>query len=739
MSLTRLVRWAFHACWSLALGLLVCAVLLFFSIGHIDWSFLKSRFETAASEHLGGKLVLEGQLSFSLFPSASFEVSGFRIEGLGDGNAPGTVSAGRTSGNIALLPLLGGEVDVVDLEIADLTIDAPLPVAGGDKGEAAQGGEPRGKSVSAISVRNAEIGIAQAVIRDTETGEVHTVKNGKISFAFGFSGLSQEEISESLTGSLALQAASFTSRGDGDVDISGFSGLFKRDEGGAPIASTVKMKLAAGLITAPTAMAFKGHVSRPVDLIRGKPMKIRGAGTLGDLAVELNGHLQSTGGRTSVDFQTKARADGTAFVDSLAGEALPVKGSTVEGRVIYRRSHYELSDFSGVFDGISAQGSLTVTTGRKRPMLEGDLALDKITLPPSDIPAHPGRIIPPLDIRIEGLDKADARLKLSVESLEINPKTTLADLSARVELDNGVLSADHAKARLDDGEVTLKLRVDSRTTPQKVYIDASATGIRGDRFIQNSREIVAGDARSDLSISVAGTGDNLQAFAATVSGSARTDVQGGKFLLNRMTKMVAGAHSIFTPLIQGKELSSLHCASIRWSVSKGIATSQGLIVDTSEFAIGGLGTINLRDEKLDLEMAVHPVEERLLQFSTAFHLGGTLAAPVASPEATSAVTGIINVAGATVNPLGAMFWIQKSEKSGSSACRNALDTSGKVTETPKGLVGAIAAPVVKGTVGTATKVITGTGKAVGNVIEGIGEGIGKGIGSIFGGGDKDED
>ncbi|MEM7176890.1 MAG: AsmA family protein [Pseudomonadota bacterium] len=733
MAALRSIRWAFYAFWSLLLGLVVLAGIALLVAGRTDWSVLKPELEALVSDQIGGTLALDGALSVNVLPRPGFTLGGFRITGLqggaDDSGKGGTISAGATSGDLALWPLLYGKVEISDLVIEGLKFDLALPA--GQAGDTQGGGKAQtGTHLHPVLPRTARIAIAEGILHERDTGEVHTWMNSELEANdLAFIGPGPDD----LVGRVTLSVESFTSRGDGDVNISNFWAQFERDSTAELVTARVESKLATGALTKLTKLTFNGQVSQMRNLVQGGDVGIEGDAAIGDLALTGKGKITTKGDSTTAAINVSGKLEGNALISMIAGTPVDGAGTTAKGKFIYRRHHYEYADFEAVIAGSAAKGGIVYTARETRPLVTGDLALDQVTLS-GETPAAPaGKIIPPIPLRISGLSRADLDAKLSIAHLNVTSKTQITKLSSAIKIKDGKLTLAPLSGHMGPGKIHAVARIDPGTKPQRLDLDVTISDVPLAEYAVGWEDFVAGKARGDLKARISGAGDTLDQLAGSLSGNVQTDMSGGNLKLGPFTRMVAGAQSIFEPIVYHNDMVAIACTASRWHLDKGRAESRGLIMDTSEFAVAGRGSADLRTETLNLNMAVHPTNEKFYQFSTAFHVRGTLAAPTAGTEAVSAITGIVNVAGATINPLGAIVRVQQDDRADPAACLQALDTSATEKKAPKGFLGSIAVPVVKGTVNTAGAIVEGTGEAIGNTLEEIGEGIG---GIFEGSGDK---
>jgi uncharacterized protein involved in outer membrane biogenesis len=102
--------------------------------------------------------------------------------------------------------------------------------------------------------------------------------------------------------------------------------------------------------------------------------------------------------------------------------------------------------------------------------------------------------------------------------------------------------------------------------------------------------------------------------------------------------------------------TNLRCAVASFGAKDGVMTSQQLMIDTDPVRIDGSGSINLRDETLDLRLQGAPKHFQLMRLRAPFTLSGPWAHPAIGLKAGPAVAqGGIALALGVVNPFAAIL------------------------------------------------------------------------------------
>jgi len=189
-----------------------------------------------------------------------------------------------------------------------------------------------------------------------------------------------------------------------------------------------------------------------------------------------------------------------------------------------------------------------------------------------------------------------------------------------------------------------------------------------------------------------------------------------------------------TPWAGKQDNNALNCAVSRFDINGGNAVSKTLLVDTSNVAITGKGSINLGSEKINMTITPETRDVALMKLVVPISIGGTLAHPTALPDmgalAAHAAGDVIGgVTGAVTNPVGAISGLLGGGGGApkENLCAAAISGKAPAKTTTK------SAPPPSGTNTGATTAPTQPKEEMGTV-EGIGktlEGFGKGLKGLF--------
>ncbi|MDE0537431.1 MAG: AsmA family protein [Rhodospirillales bacterium] len=477
------------------------------------------------------------------------------------------------------------------------------------------------------------------------------------------------------------------------------------------------------------------------------------AGEKGGLAVALNGSASGiTGNKPKWSFSARVEAPDPSILSGLAGFRLPSEpGIRIEAVVSNPDDELAFSNVSLRLGDTGLNGNAVLELGNAPPKITAALKADRLPvdrlmafLPDREEKqergkARDGRIIPMIELARPRLPELDATLRMVVGEVVFSG-LSIRQLAASVKATSRDIDIALARARFGGGTWSGRLGAS---------LDGGMPEIAGELDLKNGRieTLLAyatghelADGPLDAKFTFTGRGADLRSLAAGLNGDVEVVMSGGGVANRYVDLLAVDLIREIVPWVHETKEARINCFVSRFHVREGIATSTGLLLDTDKVAIGGGGTINLRDETLHLRINPKPKQESLVSLAFPIDIKGTLANPSAAPTPGAVAKGVAGLALGLVNPLGILLAVA-SGGDRSNHCMAALESADTpIPETSMPGPGT-ARPAAKEEGSVVEGVIEGVGEGLGEVGEGIGKGIkgiGKGIGGaiqgIFGGG-----
>jgi uncharacterized protein involved in outer membrane biogenesis len=411
----------------------------------------------------------------------------------------------------------------------------------------------------------------------------------------------------------------------------------------------------------------------------------------------------------TVDLEAPDVRQLAAFADM---EADPVGPVAVKARIRDAEKGIRISDLQATLAQSDVAGQATILYAAQPPEIRAELVSKRLDLRPFEPeeaqkretpqadtdavePAKPGvakggeRIFPDDPLPYDELRKVNAEVEVRVGRF-IMRNRDWSDVYAKLRLRDGRLKIDPFRADTGNGRLRGTLRVDAARRPPAVEVRFSANQVvLGE--LEATKDLFDG-GETELHLEAKSIGRSVREIMASLDGELKIVV--GEAELNSRAVDLMGIDlfaqlaSVLDPKKQSDK-TPVECATVVFFIRDGIArTDHGIVLATDQTFIIGSGTIDLRTEKLDIEIRSHArkgLNINLSEIAQMVKVGGTLA----HPSPTVDVKGVVQTGatvGAAVATLGISYGAQKileTVTEDRSPCATALAAS-PPQETPAG-------------------------------------------------------
>ena len=330
--------------------------------------------------------------------------------------------------------------------------------------------------------------------------------------------------------------------------------------------------------------------------------------------------------------------------------------------VVREGDMYRLNDINGMLGSTDIAGNLSVDASNDIPSLAGKVAsrvlqfedLGAVIGAGKNAPVQPRYLLPETPIHTERLRQTNAEVDYSAGAIR-SRDFPLTSLDTHVSLQGGVLNLKPLAFGFTQGKLLGSLKIDARKSVPVTSMDARLTDLKAENFIKGTDKPIQGtlEARAVLT----GTGNSVHATASTANGTVTAVVPSGGMrhslaewtgidLLTALSLTLSGDNSN----------TRLRCGVASFGAKNGILTSQQFILDTDPVRIEGGGTINMRDETLNLQIQGKPKDFQLVRLRAPITLTGRWDSPVVGVKAGQILAqGGIAAALGFLNPLASIF------------------------------------------------------------------------------------
>lgn len=600
-----------------ALGVGVAVVVAGYAIlSNLEVDDVRAVLERQARTLTGRDLTISGPITLQRSLSPVISVSDVSYANAEWGAWPEMVGLERLELEVALLPLLSG-----DLQVRRLILVRPTILLETD----AQG---RGNWV---------------LLEDQSPAEARTPSDGAFSIAPWFNeiairdgraiyrdGPSGRETLVALD-SLTLRAA-------------------YRD---APIALTLSGRYNAVPVTG------EGVIGTYGDVIGGKPVPVALRLASSGSVVEIEGVLGEPREGHGFSLGISARGPSLADLSGLADLDLPHIGPyTLSVHLKEDAPRILVTGLALRVGESDLSGNLTLDVSADPVSVSGAVVSRQIRV--EDL--EPARERPPPDreklfsdapLPLDGLEEADVALAVTIEAFHVTRETILRDIDLEVTLKDARLDVPAFAAGFEGARLLGSATWRAAAAAPVLDLDLRALGVAYGRLLQTFADVEGVAGAVDVELKGRGRGDNLEALAASWDG--RLDIVGGEGRVSG--DLLGGVGGGLVGLLAGwREADAdlrLTCVVGRWPIVQGVATADAVLIDTGAMTVAATGKIDLRDETVNLRISPRAKGTSLMSFAVPVRLSGPLADPQVGPDPLGTAVGAARIAGMVINPLAA--------------------------------------------------------------------------------------
>ncbi len=412
------------------------------------------------------------------------------------------------------------------------------------------------------------------------------------------------------------------------------------------------------------------------------PYPLKADFTVGQTGVKADGTITSLLKFSAVDMRLALRGDSLAQLFPLIGIALPeTRAYTAEGHMVHVGKAWRYENFRGRVGDSDIAGTFAVETGGARPALTADLkskVLDIADLGPL-LGARPGsvraakqaapppsattaptparaRVLPDLPFKTERWGSVDAEVSLKAASLRRAKELPLENLVTHLSLRDSVLTLDPLDFGVAGGHLNAVISLDGRKDPIFARARVRARKLQIAKLFPTVELSRSGIGQVNGEFDLTGKGNSVGSMLASSNGKLGLVVAGGEISKLMMEKVGLHLWEILEIKVSGDKLIKLRCGVAEFAVKDGAMQANALVFDTEVTTILGTGTVNLKDETLDLTLNQKTKFTSPLALRSPIHVRGSFAKPdVQVDKATLAARGLGAIALGLINPFLALI------------------------------------------------------------------------------------
>ena len=250
--------------------------------------------------------------------------------------------------------------------------------------------------------------------------------------------------------------------------------------------------------------------------------------------------------------------------------------------------------------------------------------------------------------------QTNAQVDYSARSI-VSRDFPLTSLDTHIGLEGGVLNLAPLAFGFTQGKLAGSLKIDARQDVPVTSVDARITEVKAENFIKGSDKPLQGTLEARAIVT--GRGNSVHKAASTANGTFTAVVPSGgmRHSLAEWTG-VNVLTALGLTLAGDNSNTNLRCAVAHFAARDGVLTAQRFVIDTDPVRVDGGGSINLRDETMNLRLQGKPKSFQLVRAHAPITVKGPLASPGIGIDAGPLVAqGALGAALGILNPLASLL------------------------------------------------------------------------------------
>ena len=634
-----------------------------------DYNKFKPQISEIAQKYTGRKLTLSGDINVKVRLFPTLQVNDVSFQNAPWSAYPNMIHAKRVEVQLALIPLIKGNIDIKRLVLVNPELIMEIDKSGQTNLEfnAPQQQKAKTAPVKNAQVKSVPFDFKEIVIKDGKL----TVKNHRKNQTFAL---------------IIHRFVETTRKSEDDAHIQ-LEGSFND----IPLTVSGKVGTLAG-ITDP-------HVSFPVDL----------KAKVGQMEIHIAGKIQDPLAAKGIDIKMTVKGNDLSNIETVTKEPLPlaVKGPFhLSGHLVAAKpGRFQASDIMIQLEDSQLNGSATLDLTAGVPQLSADMVSETLDLRPLFTKSEKTaasqkkskKLFEDTPLKLDILHRINAALHLRIKQLLL-PKLALDNIETKIRLRDGDLTVDPLTAGIGGGQLSSRLNLKAQENMAGVDLNMDIKQMDIGEMLKKLEITQAVEGILDLDVNFMGQGHSVAAIMAGSNGKVVATLGQGKIPMGYLNYISADIGSSFMNLVNpfNKKIdhAKINCAVSDFHIQNGIAKSKAIIIDDPQKTLFSQGTINLKTEALDFHIQTKPKEGigtketgklsiSLSKITKPFKLGGTLTDPSLEIDLVNTAK---TIGAALLGPVGWAYLLISG--SSGNPCKKALeiaekDTAGATSKTGK--------------------------------------------------------
>ncbi|WLI78062.1 AsmA family protein [Kosakonia sp. H02] len=405
-----------------------------------------------------------------------------------------------------------------------------------------------------------------------------------------------------------------------------------------------------------------------------------------------------------VDLQLKFGGDSLGELYDLTGVLLPdTPPFETDGHLVAKINNekgsvFDYRNFNGHIGESDIHGTLTYSTGKPRPKLEGDVESRQLRLadlgPLIGVDSGKGaeqsknaeqkkgeksvqpadKVLPYDRFETDKWDVMDADVRFKGRRIEHGSSLPISDLSTHILLKNADLRLQPLKFGLAGGTISSNIHLEGDKKPMQGRAEIQARKLKLKELMPDVElmQKTLGEMNGDADIR--GVGNSVAALLGTSNGNLKLLMNDGLVSRNLMEILGLNVGNFIVGQLFGDDEVRVNCAAANLDLVNGVARPQIFAFDTENALINVTGTASMASEQLDLTIDPESKGVRIVTLRSPLYVRGSFKNPQAGVKAGPLIArGAVAAALATlVTPAAALLALISPSEGEENQCQAIL-------------------------------------------------------------------
>ncbi len=564
----------------LVVGVIIAGVAILKST---DFNQYKGEIAAQAKAATGRDLVIAGDLNLEISLSPKVRVDGVTFSNASWGSRPEMVKLKSFSAEMKLMPLLFGDIHIV--EVALIEPDILLET------------DKSGKGNWVMGEQKAEAKEEEASSGGGSLPAVNAVRIEKARFTYK-DGVKGEETS------IVIDTMQATADDMDDPLNLLFKGAFNNH--------TIELT---------------GQLGSPESLMNGDPLDIDLALKAAGAVVNVSGKIAEPAAGKGLNLALSAKSDNIARLAELGGTTIGKVGPfELAATVSDGDKSYKLGGINMKIGGSDLSGDVSVSLADKTPYINVALSSNKLdlndVLPQSEEKAEapakeetkksdkPQKIFPAAPLPIDGLKAVNADVSFKATKLILGD-FALQNVADVISLKGGNMKGRH-DFTMGGGTFGGDIDFNGSKLPAKLNINLAGKNLGlGNSLKENGITDLLHGGATQVVVKLNASGKSVAGLMASLQGKTLVNVGEGKIKSTKVNflggDLVTGVLENILPSSNEGEFTPFQCMVVNLDFKKGVTDyKKRIAVQTNAMNISSSGNINLAKETLDIGIKPEP-------------------------------------------------------------------------------------------------------------------------------------